>query len=1039
MSLLSKLIPQKSNLTPKGEKFWQTLLRHIEWSQDFCLIFLFSPKPTGVDVFRQRLADHFRPSAEQLERISPTFSHLSEDIVVLQIRKRLDELFQTGEVTHAPIWVELDRGLSSKQAVDVISILFARLNERRELLRNYLHRPLIFVLPSAYKRQLREISPDLWSIRDYSFDLGELGKIEQENPVKTILGKLKGLFSGFQRRYNQQVIYEHRVFNVRGLRTMGTFTLELEHVFVELRIAKAANPLKPTNALVSAAKELAGNRPIWAFLRFNNKAHFEETQVFAVIGVPGCGKTTLLQHIALTLAHKQQRRYGLPAYIPLLLFLRHHVQTIVEQAPTLAELAHTHFSSDTTPELNPPPNWFAQHLKSGKCLILLDGLDEVADLEQRRAVSDWVEQQIINYPRCRFILTSRPQGYLTAPVEQANVLEVQPFNAEQVRRFVHAWYLANEVTSFGGKLDDGVRNKAKQEADDLLQRLRKTPTLSELTVNPLLLTMIAMVHRYRGQLPGRRVELYAEICDVLLGHWRQAKGIQDNLTAAQKRVVLQPLARQMMYSNLREIPINEAMQIINGPLKRVGLVDEAAQTFLSDVQASSGLLLESEQGVWRFAHLTFQEYLAAAQFVEQQTALDWNNLVNNCWWHETLRLYAAQADATPLVQACLDNNRVTALTLAADCLDEARELDATVRSQVESHLIDDLESDEPQRRQLAAEVRLSQRLKSLQRVDEQREIDLDYISCAEYQLFLDEKRAEGKYYQPDHWTDYTFPNGTAQEPIRGVRDVDAEAFCKWLSQRQSGCQIRYRLPSHAEIRDYPSITGANNLAAWCQENEGYSLNGFIKAEESNIYAKLKQISELPFEFHLDLARDLALDRARARTSDRVHAIARTISIDLTCARDLALDRARARVNTLVGTHLSNDIYRAIKEGNLQAAKQFAQAIQTESNPAQQRLGTLLYILLDCATAITPLKARQALRKYLTKLAEYTWIGYNELEKQKDNRSWWQRWFSRRQIDYNEDRQALLNLYWWLQLVIAREEGQLPAWEGIRIVRERELL
>ncbi|HEC84868.1 MAG TPA: NACHT domain-containing protein, partial [Thioploca sp.] len=770
MSLLSKLIAQKSNLTPKGEEFWQTLLRYIEWSQGFCLIFLFSPKPTGVDVFRQRLADHFRPSAGQLERISPTFSHLSEESLVLQIRKRLDELSQTGEVTHAPIWVELDRGLSSKQAVDVISILFARLNERRELLRNYLHRPLIFVLPSGYQRQLREISPDLWSIRDYSFELGELGEIEAENPVKTILGKLKELFSGFQRSYNQHVIYEHRVFNVRGLRTMGTFTLELEQVFVELRIAPAANPNQLTNDLVSA-KELAGNRPIWAFLRFNNKPYHDKTRVFAVIGAPGCGKTTLLQHIALSFASQQHRRYGLSAYIPLLLFLRHHVQTIVEQAPALADLAHAHFSDiEKYPNLNPPPGWFAQQLKSGKCLILLDGLDEVADLEQRQAVSRWVEQQIINYPRCRFILTSRPQGYLTAPLEQANVLEVQPFKAEQVQQFVHAWYLANEVTSFGGKLDDGVRNKAKQEADDLLQRLRKTPTLSALTVNPLLLTMIAMVHRYRGQLPGRRVELYAEICDVLLGHWRQAKGIQDNLTAAQKRVVLQPLARQMMYSNLRDIPINEAMQIINGPLKRVGLVDEeAAQTFLSDVQASSGLLLESEQGVWRFAHLTFQEYLAAAHFVEQQTALDWNEVVNNSWWHETLRLYAAQADATPLVQACLDNNRVTALTLAADCLDEARELDAMVRSQVEIHLIDNLESDEPQRRQLAAEVRLSQRLKSLQRVDEHREIDLAYITCAEYQLFLDEKRAEGEYYQPDHWTEYTFPNGTAQEPIRGVR------------------------------------------------------------------------------------------------------------------------------------------------------------------------------------------------------------------------------------------------------------------------------
>jgi len=392
---------------------------------------------------------------------------------------------------------------------------------------------------------------------------------------------------------------------------------------------------------------------------------------------------------------------------------------------------------------------------------------------------------------------------------------------------------------------------------------------------------------------------------------------------------------------------------------------------------------------------------------------------------------SSQSDATRLARSCLDNNSVTALTLAADCLEEARSFsDVTVRNEVRARLIDDLESDEPQRRQLAAKVRLSQRLNSLQRVDEQREIGLEYISCAEYQLFLDDKRAEGEYYQPDHWTEYTFPNGTAQEPIRGVRAEDAELFCEWLTQRQGG-EIHYRLPRPTEIRNYPSITVVNNLAAWCRENSengDYSLNGLTKNEEANLHVKLEAISELPFDFHrarglaraFALARDLALARDFARALDFAHDF----------ARDLAL----------VGTYLSDDIYRAIKEGNLQAAKQLAQAIQTESNPEQQRLGTWLYFLLECATATTPLKARQAWRKYSAKIAEYAWISYNELEKPKNNRPWRQRWLSRRsRIDYNEDKQDILNLYWWLQIVMAREEGKLSAWEGIRIVRERELL
>ena len=224
--------------------------------------------------------------------------------------------------------------------------------------------------------------------------------------------------------------------------------------------------------------------------------------------------------------------------------------------------------------------------------------------------------------------------------------------------------------------------------------------------------MIAMVHRYRGQLPGRRIELYAEICDVLLGHWRKAKGIQDSLTAVQKRVALQPLAAAMMRRGLRQIGAMEAMAVMAEPLQSVNVKGEDAASFLPDVQASSGLLQESELGEWRFAHLTLQEYLAAAHFSEHGEELNFAEWVDGSWWHETLRLYAAQSNATALVRACLAKDTVPALSLAADCLDEARQIDIDVRQALEQKLIVDLESDDPARRKLAAEVKLHRWLSS---------------------------------------------------------------------------------------------------------------------------------------------------------------------------------------------------------------------------------------------------------------------------------------------------------------------------------------
>jgi len=168
-------------------------------------------------------------------------------------------------------------------------------------------------------------------------------------------------FSRFRRRYNRQVIYDHRVFNVRGLRTTGTYTLDVEKVFIELRIAPGH--LQQAGVDPTAFKEVPGSAPVWEFLR---RMKAQETIALAVIGPPGCGKTTLLQHIALTLAANKQNRHKLRPYSPLFLFLREHVRSIEKESPNLAELVQKHFSdSKRFPGLKPPPRWFERNLSKG--------------------------------------------------------------------------------------------------------------------------------------------------------------------------------------------------------------------------------------------------------------------------------------------------------------------------------------------------------------------------------------------------------------------------------------------------------------------------------------------------------------------------------------------------------------------------------------------------------------------------------------------------------------------------------------------------
>ena len=91
---------------------------------------------------------------------------------------------------------------------------------------------------------------------------------------------------------------------------------------------------------------------------------------------------------------------------------------------------------------------------------------------------------------------------------------------------------------------------------------------------------------------------------------------------------------------------------------------------------------------------------------------------------------------------------------------------------------------------------------SWQRIDENTYIDDSLVTCAEYQLFIDEMREQGKFYQPDHWNSYQLPDGYAKEPILGVRHSDALAFCKWLTKREDR-EWQYRIPTTAEADEHP--------------------------------------------------------------------------------------------------------------------------------------------------------------------------------------------------------------------------------------------
>jgi hypothetical protein len=507
---------------------------------------------------------------------------------------------------------------------------------------------------------------------------------------------------------------------------------------------------------------------------------------------------------------------------------------------------------------------------------------------------------------------------------------------EDVRIFSHNWYLRHEILS-AQRDDPGVRAEAAKKVDDLLRRLAGTPALSALAVNPLLLTMITLVHRYRGQLPERRIELYSEICDVLLGHWQAAKGLSSAVTPARKRTVLQTLALHMMEKGYREITRHEAGMVIAEPLVRIGAGGDDPGAFLESLEADCGLLIEREAGVYSFAHLTFQEYLASAQLLELR-AEEWlYPHLADPWWHETIRLYVAQTNATGIIHACIrlsaeSESPAALLALAYQCLYEGRDVEAWIREELDRRILEGLEASDDRHRLLAAEVLLTLRLQDgLARCSSEMEIDTAYLSCAEYQLFLDRQQS-GSEHLPAHWPQPRFPDGSALLPIAGISQQSAAAFCTWLTgelQARGETGQRFRLPTAAEVAKnpmqatgsgtfFPSLRGVR-CGTWCQPPEDQVVGTIAEVEDltreelgSTARAYLLVAGGQPpgtLGWCLDaasskLAIELACDRtpdqdlvaiaARTLTKAVIHqlSIARGLSPRLTLVCDIASDLAQ---------------------------------------------------------------------------------------------------------------------------------------------------
>jgi predicted NACHT family NTPase len=507
-----------------------------------------------------------------------------------------------------------------------------------------------------------------------------------DNAIDSATNKIISKARGFEDRYLKCQEWDCQAVRSEGVAQYERiFAPLLEEVFVPLALGTGA--LAPGLKFEAGAIEPIADLNIWQFLA---KAEKEQNfRQLAILAWGGYGKTTLLKHIAYIYATKQQHRYGVPKRIPVLLAFRKYRDLLSQgNPPSLPALMAQHHipSLPGGADLVVPEHWLQEILRDGKAVVMLDGFDEIPKTK-RPAVARWVSEQMQRYYKSVFIVTARPNAYKEQEpgdrLTLATLLWVQDFKAEQREVFVRRWYLCQERYAHGGRNTPDVKQEAQQAAAELLTQIESRQELRDLAKNPLLLNMIATFHRRfpSAELPRRPVELYREICLLLLRDRPIARKLETVLTKCEAQTILQCLALNMMQQRIDRIDRKALLQLIDR------FLTEQRETvlpkdFLEQAVQISELLVEREPDEFEFSHLSFQEYLAATHIaLKQKESVLYDHLAED-WWKPTILLYAAQANPTSLLQEAL---RQDLRDLAYGCLQETTKLiDVTLKQTVQT-------------------------------------------------------------------------------------------------------------------------------------------------------------------------------------------------------------------------------------------------------------------------------------------------------------------------------------------------------------------
>ncbi|KOV80067.1 hypothetical protein ADL03_34320 [Nocardia sp. NRRL S-836] len=356
-----------------------------------------------------------------------------------------------------------------------------------------------------------------------------------------------------------------------------------------------------------------------------------------VLGDPGAGKSTFAAKFAHDIASDGSGR------VPFLLVLREFTATFDEGGRDLVH--YLEMLCQAPYNTKPPQDAVDYLLRSGRAVVVLDGLDEVVRTELRRRVVKLVEGFAHTYPLVPILVTARRIGYGEAPLpdELFTTARILDFGEQEVKAYVERWFVLDEATS-------------PAERQRLVTSfMEDSSQIPDLRSNPLLLTLLCAMYSSDRYLPRNLAQVYERCALMLFEQWDAKRGIPLPMNFhGRLRGAVQHLAWKVFtapepgQAQSRTTIVQTLTSYLESILDDHDESTATAEEFLEFCTGRAWIL--TDVGATRFepqfgfTHRTFLEYFAAEHLVRShRTAKDlWSALGPNIAQWEVVAQIALQ-------------------------------------------------------------------------------------------------------------------------------------------------------------------------------------------------------------------------------------------------------------------------------------------------------------------------------------------------------------------------------------------------------------